>query len=108
MLAVLLGAVLHASWNAIVRAGRDRFLDAAMIVSGGIATAAIVLPFMDAPAHACWPYLAASVVIHVVYFSLVALAYRGGDMSLVYPLMRGSAPAITALVAVAVMHEAPA
>ena len=45
------------------------------------------------PAPASWAYAAASVVIHVGYFALVAAAYRAGDMSFAYPLMRGDGAA---------------
>jgi drug/metabolite transporter (DMT)-like permease len=53
------------------------------------------------------PYLAASVVIHVAYFSFVALSYRDADLSYVYPLMRGSAPALSAVIAAFIIHESP-
>jgi len=98
-LAVLAGALLHACWNVLVKAGTDRQRDTVTIVAAG------VLPFLPRLAYPCIPYLVSSVVIHVGYYFLVASAYRVGDLSLVYPLMRGTAPAMTALVAMAVLHE---
>ena len=92
MLVVLIGAALHASWNALVKSGDDRFVDAALITAGAAVLAAACLPFLPPPAQACWPYLAASVAIHVLYFALVAAAYRASDMSFAYPLMRGTGP----------------
>jgi drug/metabolite transporter (DMT)-like permease len=53
----------------------------------------------------CWPYLGASVVIHIVYFTLLLLAYKKGDMSLVYPLMRGLPPVLTAVAASILLSE---
>lgn len=107
LLVVLLSAALHAGWNALVRASSDKFVDTGLIVWGAGAWAACLLPFLPLPAFESWPYLAASVVIHVGYFTLVAFSYRGGDLSFVYPIMRGSAPAFSALAAVFVLNELP-
>jgi drug/metabolite transporter (DMT)-like permease len=92
MLLVLLGAFLHASWNAVVKSSRDKFLDIVLVTGASALLSAFILPFLPIPAPASWPYAAASVVIHVGYFALVAAAYRIGDMSFAYPLMRGTAP----------------
>jgi drug/metabolite transporter (DMT)-like permease len=107
MMAVLLGALLHASWNALVRGASDRTLDTALVVGGAGLTAACWLPFAPLPLPQSWPYLAASVVTHLAYFVLVALAYRRGQLSFVYPIMRGSAPAIAAAVAALLLNELP-
>jgi drug/metabolite transporter (DMT)-like permease len=105
MLVVLLGAALHASWNAIVKSGRDKLMDTVLVAAGSGILAASVVPFLPLPAPASWPYVAASVAIHVVYFALVAAAYRAGDMSFAYPLMRGTAPLIVALLSGALLGE---
>ncbi len=105
MLLVLLGALLHASWNVLVKSGADKLLDTALVVAGSAAIAAVVVPFLPLPALASWPMLVASGVIHLVYFSLVAAAYRAGDMSLAYPLMRGTPPLIVALASGALLGE---
>jgi len=107
MTAVLLGALLHASWNALVRGASDRTLDTALVVGGAGLTAACWLPFAPLPLPQSWPYLAASVVTHLAYFVLVALAYRRGQLSFVYPIMRGSAPAISAAIAALLLNELP-
>jgi drug/metabolite transporter (DMT)-like permease len=99
MAAVLFAALLHASWNAIMKSGSDTFLETALLACGAALISAATLPFVPLPAVECWPYLGASAVIHLAYFTLVAAAYRTGDMSYVYPIMRGSAPLLTALVA---------
>lgn len=104
---VLLGAALHAVWNALVRASAQKFQHATLIVFGAGVWTALLLPFAPLPASASWPYLAASALIHVAYFSLVALAYRSAEMSLAYPLMRGSAPVLSALGAAVLLSESP-
>jgi multidrug transporter EmrE-like cation transporter len=107
MAAVLAGALLHAIWNVLVRAASDKFLTTVLVVAGAGAVTAGWLPFAPAPAVESWPYLAASVFVHVAYFSFVALAYRDADLSFVYPLMRGSAPALSAVVVAFLVHESP-
>jgi drug/metabolite transporter (DMT)-like permease len=99
MTAVLFAALLHASWNAIVKSGSNTFFDTLLVASGAALVAAATLPFLPLPAIESWPYLAASVILELAYYSLVAAAYRTGDLSYVYPIMRGSAPLLTALVA---------
>jgi drug/metabolite transporter (DMT)-like permease len=107
VLPVLLAAALHAAWNALVKSGADRLLDMVLVVTGAGAVTAVAAAFLPQPARACWPHLGASVLIHVGYFGLVGLAYRQGDLSLVYPIMRGSAPALTAFAGVALLSERP-
>ena len=108
MLAVLLGALLHAVWNAMIRSSTDRTLDTVLVVAGAGAITICALPFVPLPAPASWPYLIASGVIHVAYFLLVALSYRHGELSFVYPIMRGSAPAASAIFAALLLTEIPA
>lgn len=107
LLVVLLSAWLHAGWNALVRSATDKYLSTLLIVWGAGAIALLLLPLLPAPAPRSWPYLAASALIHVVYFTLVASSYRHADLSLAYPVMRGTAPALTAIAAALVLQETP-
>ena len=102
---VLLAALLHAAWNALVKAGSQPFLTSVLVASGAAVISAFALPFLPSPAAASWPYLAASTCIHFFYFGLLAAAYRHGDMSHAYPLMRGSAPLLVALSSVPLLGE---
>ena len=107
MAVVLAGALMHAVWNVLVRSASDKFLNTSLVVGGAGALTACGLPFAPVPAVESWPYLGASVLIHVAYFSLVALSYRDADLSFVYPLMRGSAPAFSAIFVAILVHESP-
>lgn len=107
MVIVLFAAALHAGWNALVRASAQKFHDTLLIVLGAGMWTALLLPLAPLPDVASWPYLAASAVIHVGYFTLVACAYRGGELSFAYPLMRGTAPALSAVVAALWLGEVP-
>jgi drug/metabolite transporter (DMT)-like permease len=93
---VLFGAALHAIWNAMVKAGSDKSLDAAMIALGSGVIGLTFLPFVPLPEPAAWKFIAVSCLFQFAYFQLVAAAYRAGDIGLVYPLMRGAAPLIVA------------
>jgi drug/metabolite transporter (DMT)-like permease len=104
--AVLGSAVLHAGWNVAVRRQSDRRREMALMVAGGAAICAAVLPFLPAPARDSWPYIGISAVLHVAYFILIGEAYSRGGVSLAYPLMRGSAPVLTAVFALLVLGEA--
>jgi drug/metabolite transporter (DMT)-like permease len=95
--AVLAAALLHAVWNALIKASRDVVFETALMVAGAALVAALLLPWLPAPAPASWPYLGASAVVHQGYFALLAAAYRRGDLSFAYPLMRGLPPLMVAL-----------
>ena len=104
-LLVLLAALMHATWNAIAKSSESKLLEiTAMAVIGGVLCAA-ALPFMPLPERESWLWLAASVLIHVVYFLALAGAYRWGDLSQAYPLMRGLAPPLVALFGVLLLDE---
>jgi drug/metabolite transporter (DMT)-like permease len=105
--AVLGAALLHAGWNALVKSGTDQVLDTALVALGSSAATLPFLGFVPPPDAAAWPWLAASAVIHVGYFTALAGAYRAGDLSHGYPIMRGVAPVLVALSAFAWFGEAP-
>ncbi len=102
---VLLGALMHAAWNAIVKSRDDKLLDITKVTTGAALLGLLVLPFLPLPAVASWPYLVASALIHCAYFWLVAGAYRTGDLSFAYPVMRGTAPLLTALLSYGIFAE---
>lgn len=108
-LAVLGAGLLHAGWNALLKSapGGDALLDTATVVAGSSLWGCAVVPFIGVPASAAWPYMAASAVIHFGYYLTLARAYQIGDLSFAYPLMRGSAPLIVALLGIAFLGELP-
>ena len=96
---VLAAAALHAGWNALLKIGLDRFLSAALIQIGAGLVALPALPWMSLPLAGAWPWLALSALLHIGYNAFLARAYRHGDLSQVYPIARGSAPLLVALLA---------
>ncbi len=89
---VLLAALLHASWNALVRAGGDRLSLLAGVNFTGVLVGACLIPFLPVPEPGAWPYLALSVAFHTGYYFYLLRAYDRGELIQVYPLARGSAP----------------
>ncbi|QHD04928.1 EamA family transporter [Pseudomonas sp. R76] len=102
---ILLGAALHATWNAVVKGGADKLLTTCMIASVASLIALAATPFLALPAKESWPFIGASVILQVLYFVLVASTYRIADMSQTYPIMRGTAPLLVATVSVLVLSE---
>jgi drug/metabolite transporter (DMT)-like permease len=107
MIVVLFSAVLHASWNALIRNSTHKIDNTVLIVLGAAFWTLFFLPIIPFPAVESWPYLAVSVLIHVVYFTLVALSYRRGQLSLIYPMMRGVAPVLSMIAAAILIKEFP-
>lgn len=97
-LAVLGAALLHATWNVLVKAGGDKQLETINIALGSGAVGLAVALFVPAPSQASWPWLASSALVHILYFAFLAGAYRWGDLSYAYPVMRGGGPMIVALI----------
>lgn len=106
IVAVLFAALLHATWNIVVRAGVDRRRETALVVAGGAVLACAMLPFLPLPPLATWRYLLTSAALNAVYFVLIAEAYARGGVALAYPLMRGVAPMLAALAAWRLIGEA--
>jgi len=97
VLAVLCGALLHASWNALIKSGRDQQLDTALIHTLGCGMGLALILAVGLPPVRALPWLATSLVIHIGYYITLVGAYRHGDLGFAYPIMRGSAPLLVAL-----------
>ena len=102
---VLLAAVLHASWNALVKISGDRLLTQTVVIATGCLLCAPLLPFVPLPSRESVPFLVASIAIHNVYFLFLLQSYRFGDLSQVYPILRGSAPLVVALLSAPIASE---
>lgn len=94
---VLTAALLHALWNALVKASGDRAVTLGLIALGHCVPAILLMPFVEIPAFAALPYIVASTVIHWAYYYYLNISYRFGDLSLIYPIARGCAPVMVAL-----------
>ena len=104
-LAVLGAALLHAAWNALLKAGGDKQLDAMGVAAGSGVVALAAAPFLPAPAPESYPWIAASALVHIAYFWALAGAYRWGDMTFSYPIMRGGGPLIVTVAGGAAFGE---
>ena len=96
---VILSAIAHATWNAMMKSAGDRTLTMIMIRAVGLVIGLAVLPFVEWPDAAGWKWLAATSVVQFAYYALLIRSYDIGDMSVVYPLSRGLAPVLTTVAA---------
>ena len=103
--AVIGAAVTHAAWNAIAHGIKDQTLAFALIGVGGIAVGIPLTVVAAMPRADCWPYLLASVAIHVFYNLLLMQCYRLGEFGQVYPLARGTSPLVVTFLAAIFVHE---
>jgi drug/metabolite transporter (DMT)-like permease len=104
-LLILLAAVMHAAWNALVKSSRDPLVELATLnLAGGIVSFPF-LPILGLPGLEVAPYLAGNVLCHTAYYTLLLNSYSAGGLSLVYPIARGVAPLLVAAVSVAFLEE---
>ena len=104
-LAVLFAAACHAGWNALIKVGLDPLSTTTLISIGSAIVALVLVPFVGLPAWGAWPWLSASVAIHLIYFASLIESYRTGDLGQVYPIARGSAPLMTAAATTVIVGE---
>lgn len=93
----LLAAVLHATWNALLRSSLDRLWSVTIM---SFATTLAAVPFallLPVPLTQSWTYLGISAVLQVAYIILLAHAYRSGELAQVYPVVRGSVPLLVTI-----------
>jgi len=94
---VFFAALLHASWNALVKAGDDKLAMQTLVILGGALCMALAIAFVPFPQPSAWPFLALATLLHVSYSVSLVRAYEQGDLSRVYPIARGAAPAFVAV-----------
>ena len=102
---VLLAALLHASWNAMLHGNADRLLSMTWMSIAIGAVAALVALVTPWPAAAAWPYIVASGLVHIVYNVSLVRSYRRNDLAQAYPIARGSSPLLVTLGAALFAHE---
>jgi drug/metabolite transporter (DMT)-like permease len=100
LLLVVAAAVGHAAWNALAKRAQDQL---AFLWSSVTLATVVLLPAglwylpADGLPPAAWPFLAATIGVHAVYFYALSRAYGSGDFSLVYPIARGLGVALVPL-----------
>jgi len=98
IVAIVLGAaLLHALWNALVKGAHDKTVMLGLIALGHVVPGAVVVALVPSPGWVIWPYIVASTIIHWGYYYFLNIAYRLGDLSVMYPIGRGLAPVLIAL-----------
>ena len=102
---VLVAALAHASWNALVKSDDDRLATLGAVNAVRFLLCVPIVLALPLPARASWPFLLASAILHVGYYTFLISAYRYGDLSKIYPLARGLSPLLVAAGAFAIAGE---
>jgi len=103
--AVLAAAACHAGWNAVIKGGGDPLVTTAIVTIAAGMVGLPFWPFVGLPNAQAWPWVAASVAVHLVYFASLIEAYRHGDLGQVYPIARGGAPLMTGIASTLLIGE---
>ena len=93
----MIAAVLHATWNALLKGAGDRAVMLALISVGHVIPGVILVTLVPMPSAESVPFIIASTVIHWGYYVFLNMSYRFGDLSFVYPIARGAAPILIAI-----------
>ncbi|KLO03162.1 membrane protein, partial [Morganella morganii] len=104
-IAVLFAAFFHASWNAVIKFGQDRFLGIAVMTIWSGVVSVPALFWLGLPDAAAVKWLLLSALFHIGYAICLSKAYSKGDLSQIYPVSRGCAPLLTTLFAVLLFGE---
>ncbi|GGJ44079.1 membrane protein [Streptomyces brasiliensis] len=102
---VLAAAVLHAVWNALAHAMPNKLAGFTLINLAFVGVSVIWVCFTPLPDSAAWPFIAASAALQVAYQTLLLQAYRLGDFGQMYPVARGVAPMLVAVLSVSVLGQ---
>jgi uncharacterized membrane protein len=104
--ALALGAaVLHAGWNVLLAGSRDTGASTAGVLIFGVALLAVPALVTGGVSGEAVPFIAASAALELVYFVLLARAYAGGELSVIYPIARGSAPVVVLVFGAIALNE---
>jgi drug/metabolite transporter (DMT)-like permease len=103
--AVLAAAAMHAGWNAFLKLRLEPLAGMALIAGASGFVALPLLVWFGWPRAQAWPWLGASLILHIGYYVTLAEAYRRADMSQVYPIARGGAPLLTAAASLVLLRE---
>lgn len=105
--AVMVSAILHASWNAMARAGSEPgdVLAAAVIAAGVISIPGLV--WAGLPGKAAWPWLVGGMVVNTIGIRFSMAAYRHASFGLTYPIMRAGIPLMTLPLGILLLDEWP-
>ncbi|WP_130831021.1 DMT family transporter [[Erwinia] mediterraneensis] len=107
ILLVLLAALLHASWNALLRSGADKLWSMTIMCLAVALASVALIGFLPLPDKASWFYAGLSALLHVGYNLFLVKSYQAGDLGQTYPVARGSSPLLITLAAALFAGETP-
>ncbi|MDG1009664.1 MAG: peptide ABC transporter permease [Amylibacter sp.] len=103
--AVLIAALLHACWNAIIKFGDDKLQGMVLLSVAHGLIGLMLIAIFPIPSKESWWLLAGSVLFHLMYKTFLTFAYMRGDLSRVYPIARGTAPMIVLVISLIALSD---
>ena len=103
--AVLIAALLHACWNAIIKFGDDKLQGMVLLSVAHGLIGLMLIAIFPIPSKESWWLLAGSVLFHLMYKTFLTFAYMRGDLSRVYPIARGTAPMIVLMISLIALSD---
>src|SRR6266513_1927932 len=102
---VIVAAALHATWHFLVKRTEQRQLFTGWVLAVAAVLYSPILLFFAPVVRAVWPVAVVSAIVQGTYFMLLVRAYERANFSLVYPIARGSAPALLTLWGIVFLGE---
>ncbi|NJD59854.1 MAG: hypothetical protein C3F13_19520 [Anaerolineales bacterium] len=104
---LLTSAVLHALWNLLLKKSEQKYLAMGWQVVIGSIVSIVAILFTGLPARSMWLFVLISTILESIYFAILTFAYNDHDFSLVYPVARGTAPALVLIWSALFLNEIP-
>ena len=105
ILLLLVSAILHTSWNLLIKQSEDKYIVTWWMVTIGGLFAIVTLLFTGLPPRTMWIFAMVSICVEATYFATLSYAYHDNDFSLIYPVARGAAPAFLVIWSFVFLHE---
>lgn len=104
---LLIAAVLHATWNLFVKRAKEKQVMTWLALLTGVLIYLPIVLLNPINVLSVWPFILSSAIMEALYYIVLIRAYENGDFSLVYPMARGTAPALLAVWAMLFLGERP-
>lgn len=104
---LLIAAALHATWNLFVKRAREKQVMIWLALLTGVLIYLPLVLLNPINVLSVWPFVLSSAIMESIYYIVLIRAYQNGDFSLVYPMARGTAPALLAVWAALFLGERP-
>lgn len=105
LILLFLSASMHAMWNFLLKSSDEKYIAMGwQVILSGVFSLGFLF-FTGLPPRSMWGFAILSMILEAIYFILLCIAYSDHDFSLVYPIARGTAPALLVLWSAILLRE---